>query len=114
MQKKYKNKKDFADWMCEKLTRVCPSTAGPLPSGHTGYPSFKVVKPEEPNMEKMMGEMQEAGLKGKMWSREELMEKYGDELGADADGHDLGAGVMGNADVAGAGVDAAAADKVEL
>lgn len=46
------------------------------------------MAPDGQNLDRIMGEMADSGLKGKMYSREDLMEKYMGELGMDADGHD--------------------------
>lgn len=46
------------------------------------------MAPDAQNIERVMGQMADSGLKGQMYSREELMEKYMGEIGMDAD--DLG------------------------
>jgi hypothetical protein len=53
------------------------------------------MAPDAQNIDRVMGEMADSGLKGQMYTREELMEKYMGELGMDAD--DLGrmAGMKG-------------------
>lgn len=35
------------------------------------------------NIERVLGEMADNGMRGQVWSREELMEKYKHELGRD-------------------------------
>lgn len=46
------------------------------------------MAPDAQNIDRVMGQMADSGLKGQMYSREELMEKYMGEMGMDAD--DLG------------------------
>jgi hypothetical protein len=90
LQQKHDSRKAFAIWFCEVLTSACSSTSQllPLPSGHKAYPTFQAMAPDAQNIERVMGQMADSGLKGQMYSREELMEKYMGEIGMDAD--DLG------------------------
>ncbi|KAL4535078.1 hypothetical protein Ndes2526B_g05990 [Nannochloris sp. 'desiccata'] len=87
---KHDSLKAFTTWLCEDLTKACSSTSQipSLPSGHKAYPKFQVMAPDAQNIDRVMGQMADSGLKGQMYSREELMEKYMGEMGMDAD--DLG------------------------
>lgn len=71
--------REFTRWMCDTLTKACPASKAPLPSGWSKYPPFTRLNSESQNLERMMGEMGDAGLRGQMYSREELMEKYMNE-----------------------------------
>jgi hypothetical protein len=85
LQKKHDSRKAFSTWLCDDLTDACSSTSSipSLPSGHKAYPKFLAMAPDAQNIDRVMGQMADSGLKGQMYSREELMEKYMDELGTD-------------------------------
>jgi hypothetical protein len=81
VQRRYTSEKAFERWVCDDLTKACSSrTAAVVPSDHVPYPPFKPMAQGAENLERMMGEMEDQGLKGKMWSREDLMDRYGEEM----------------------------------
>jgi len=88
LQKKFKTKKQLETWLCKELTKSCASAPPSLPKGHKAYPPFKVAVAGEQNIDRVMGQMADNGLRGKVYSREELMEKYEHDLGDFAEGRD--------------------------
>lgn len=72
-----RNRAQFNNWLCYELTGICSEKPGPVPKGRRPSPAFKPRKADEPNMDKMMADMQAAGLKGQMFSRDELLKQQG-------------------------------------
>lgn len=71
-----KKKSDFQKWLCNELSDACKKSAPSLSAkNHTPYPAFK-PRGDQQNMDKMLNEMESQGMKGQMWSREELMKQY--------------------------------------
>lgn len=50
---------------------------------HVPYPDFVRKDASDQNIERVLGEMADQGLKGNIFSREEAMEKYMGEMGDD-------------------------------
>lgn len=83
--------------MCETLTAACTSPRSTLlRKGHAPYPAFKVLADEQ-NPERILGEMEDAGLKGRIWSKEDLLERYMAEAGLGMDDDMLNANIQGQA-----------------
>lgn len=82
LQKKFKDGDTFQKWMCyDSLSKVCSRKQMRLPSqNHKPYPPLVARNPDDQNVEKIMGEMEDNGLRGKIWSREELMQRYLNEV----------------------------------
>lgn len=83
---------DFDAWMCVTKTRACvgkDSHAVPVEDPFVPYPAFKAKDPEEQNIERVLGEMADQGLRGNMFTREEAMEKYMMEAGLGDQHYDL-------------------------
>jgi hypothetical protein len=59
-----------------------------LPKDHPGYPKFE-EKGSGDDMEKVLGQMSDQGLKGKVWSRDELMKQFTEELQDDGSQEEL-------------------------
>jgi hypothetical protein len=85
----------FETWLCHELTGVCQADgspreadAKPVEKEYRPYPSFKSRDPSEQNIERVLGEMADQGLRGNMFTREEAMEKYMMEAGMSGYGHD--------------------------
>ncbi|KAL4423179.1 hypothetical protein ABPG77_000312 [Micractinium sp. CCAP 211/92] len=72
-----KTRAQFSNWLCYELSGVCRSKPPPLPRDREPGPPFSPQKEGDQNLERMMGQMQDSGMRGQLWSREELMEKYG-------------------------------------
>jgi len=93
----------------ERCARLCAM------QNHAPYPPFTPRHADAQNLDRVMGEMSEKGLKGRMYTREELMEKYMGELEQaqeDAEAAEGGGAPAGGAEAAGGGggvKDAAAA-----
>ena len=82
LQKKHSSANDFSSWLCEDLTSVCPSAAKAVPSGHKAYPPFVAMAVNGQNVDRILGEMADKGLRGQMFSKDDLMKKYASgELG---------------------------------
>lgn len=80
---KFKSKKAFDKWLCEDLAKVCPYKGPKLPKDHIPYPAFERKDANDQNIERVLGEMADQGLKGNIFSREEMLEKYMSEMGDD-------------------------------
>ena len=72
---------------------ACPRTLLPLtlggpalPQGHPAYPPFVPMAQDGQNIDRVLGEMADQGLKGQVYSREEVMEKYLSGGGGPMDG----------------------------
>lgn len=76
-------------------------------------PAWAPADPDDSNLEKMMGEMNDQGLRGQVYSREELLQKYamedpmrppkGEDDDEDDEDEDGGGGGAGESSAAGAG-----------
>jgi type IV pilus biogenesis protein CpaD/CtpE len=75
-----RNVKEFTRWLCWELLDACGNEASPA-GNHPlkSYPPFKplAIGHEKQNMDKVLGEMEDAGLRGKVWTREELEQFVG-------------------------------------
>ncbi|PSC76262.1 DUF3456 domain [Micractinium conductrix] len=83
-----KNRAQFNNWLCYELTGVCKSKPPPLPKGRTPGPAFQPKGEGDADLDRVMGQMQDQGMKGSLWSREELMAKYGMPEGAEGSDND--------------------------
>ncbi|KAL4458892.1 hypothetical protein ABPG75_013757 [Micractinium tetrahymenae] len=72
-----KTRAQFNNWLCYELSGVCRAKPPPLPKDREPGPPFSPQREDDQNLERMMGQMQDSGMRGQLWSREELMEKYG-------------------------------------
>jgi len=82
--------KDFDEWMCMKKTKAClGKEAVPVEGDFVPYPAFQAKDPQEQNIERVLGEMADQGLRGNMFTREEAMEKYMMEAGVGDSHYDL-------------------------
>lgn len=86
-----KTRQDFDEWMCVKKTKSCDAgkEAVPVEEGFVPYPAFQAKDPQEQNIERVLGEMADQGLRGNMFTREEAMEKYMAEAGLGDSHYDL-------------------------
>lgn len=50
------------------------------------YGKFVPRNADDQNIERVLGEMEDQGLKGNLFSREEVLEKYMSEMGVDGEG----------------------------
>lgn len=71
------NRAQLTNWLCHELSGACKRKPKPLPKGREPGEPFKVREPDAQNVDKMLGEMNDKGLKGSMYSRAEILEKYG-------------------------------------
>lgn len=77
---------DFERWLCDDLTRACANGKDfKVEDDFVAYPKFEGKDPKEQNIERVLGEMADQGLRGNMFTREEAMEKYMAEMGEDPD-----------------------------
>lgn len=84
------SRKDFDEWMCMKKTKACVGKESvPVEDGFVPYPAFQAKDPQEQNIERVLGEMADQGLRGNMFTREEAMEKYMAEAGMSDSHYDL-------------------------
>lgn len=84
------SRKDFEEWLCMKKTRACVgSESVPVEDGFVPYPAFEAKDPKDQNIERVLGEMADQGLRGNMFTREEAMEKYMMEAGQGDSHYDL-------------------------
>jgi hypothetical protein len=60
---------------------LSPPPPGLCAQGHAPYPPFQPRAAGAQNVDRMVGEMAEKGLSGRMYSREDLLDKYMGELG---------------------------------
>lgn len=72
--------KEFTRWLCWELLDACGNQA--LPARNLALKSYPPFKPlatghEKQSMDRVLGEMEDAGLRGKVWSREELEQFVG-------------------------------------
>jgi hypothetical protein len=75
---------DFEKWLCDDLTRACANGKDfKVDDDFVAYPKFEGKDPKEQNIERVLGEMADQGLRGNMFTREEAMEKYMAEMGED-------------------------------
>ena len=71
----------FREWFCGGLTGACVASEGSSSLGgldHNGavYGAFVPREAGAQDVERILGEMADQGLRGKMYTREEAMEKY--------------------------------------
>ncbi|XP_004243151.1 uncharacterized protein [Solanum lycopersicum] len=91
----YKSKSDLdslKSFLCKDLTKVCSKAPPPVPKNRVPGEPFVAKSSKEAEMEKLMRSMQ--GMPGapgmQMYSREDLMKKFGDEDADDDDDDDEG------------------------
>ena len=72
----------FREWLCGGLTGACVGGVGGDGGVSDVYGGFVVREAgEDVDVERVLGEMADQGLRGKMYTREEAMEKYLAEAG---------------------------------
>lgn len=77
------NVEDFTRWLCWDLLNACGNKAALPSKNHVlkPYPPFKPLNTRHPTqrVDKVLGEMEDAGLRGKVWTREELEQLVGEQ-----------------------------------
>ncbi|KAL4859125.1 hypothetical protein ACK3TF_000897 [Chlorella vulgaris] len=85
----------FSTWLCHELSGACKLEPPPLPKASRGRQPglpFEPMRDGDQNLERVMGEMEDKGMKGSLYSRDDLLAKYGmpeghdDTDAADSDG----------------------------
>lgn len=63
-------------------SHACEAPPPPLPAGWSPYPAWERKAADVQDLDRVMGEMSDQGLRGKMYSREELTQQL-EGLGED-------------------------------
>ncbi|KAL6784335.1 CGL26 [Auxenochlorella protothecoides x Auxenochlorella symbiontica] len=69
------NRQAFTTKLCVAQSRACAAPPPPLPAGWSPYPAWERKAADGQDLDRVMGEMSDQGLRGKMYSREELTQQ---------------------------------------
>lgn len=84
-----KSRSQFSNWLCYELTNSCTKKPPALSKKRTPGPEFKKADPEKIKMDRMLAGMEEQGMRGNMYTRDEAIQKYMSEQAAGADDDDF-------------------------
>lgn len=78
-----KNRSQFTKWLCHELTGACKNKPADVPKSRVPSAPFTPRTAEVANLDKMMGEMAEQGMKGQVYSKDDVLKQYLDSQSRD-------------------------------